>query len=499
MPVRNLRGLGSTKPLPVFTWIPPLFSPISKIIVTDGTTEYDVTDLIIEGQYTYGVTETIGNFEFVIDNSTEQYTEAFSLWDELKVYLDYGVTATTLKFVGRIERASKKDHKIVIVGRSSAVLTLGKNVTYQATETARSEILTAIIEKYFSGVITTNNIEEDSGLITVNYFDVPFWEVVEDICKSGGFDAYIDTEYDFHYFESGSRLNETDMVVHTANLIETNDFSSDLEQVYNRVKVYGASSGDVPIIATAEDESSISQFKIKELKIDDGSITSVEQAQARADYELSLQVNPPTIGTIRSLLLPTISPGEMIYISDPQNGLDPNFYQIHKFTHFFSNDEPPFTELTVQKERLDIPNILKKRIKVETGITANINPNEMDYSIVFDFKTNTGDHSNTEINTDLGILKTDGSSSGTWTSPVITTSSNVTDIEPRISGSKIEGVRTFISLNGGQSFVEARYNQTSFSEGNVGTIPDGNQVRLRIEIPDADTEITSAGILYKRE
>jgi len=503
MPARNVTKIGTSgrnKPIKGFFWIPPVDGSIFKVEVVTSTDTYDVTNFILEGEYTDGITETIGNFSFKIDNSAEQYTDLFSIYDTVKIYMNYGSTANVLKFFGLIERPSYKDHSVVLTGQGGALRVIGKNVTYSATDTARSDVLTAIINKYFSGVITTNNVETDSELISVLYEEKPFWEIVQELCSSGGRDAYIDPNFDFHYFESGSRENSTDAAVHTANLIEIGDFSADLQGVVNRVRVYGSSIGEVIIMATANDTDSQNNLNgdIRELLIKDSSITTVQQAQDRADFELAINKDPPTVGEVTSLLLPTLSPGERVRVSDPLNGLSPSYYTIQKYTHKFSNSEPPKTILTIQKERASIPTILKKRIKFESDIPDTNNPNEMDYSIFYDFSENTGEHSNTQIDTVLRILKATGSPAS-WTTDVTPTQTNVTSIEPRLSGSNLSGTKVFISLNGGGSYVEARYNETSFSKGNVGTIPDGNQIKARINLGSETTEINSFGILYKKE
>lgn len=500
--VRNIRSIGSRKPITAWFWTPPKFTAISKVEIISGDITTDVTDFIIEGEYTDGITETIGNFNFKIDNSTQQYNGVFSLYDQIKIYLDYGASATTLKFVGLLERVSSSNHNIILSGRGSAIRTIGKKVTFQATDTARSTILTNIIEKYFSEVITTTNIESDTTLATVNYFEVPFWEVVEDLAKAGGRDAYIDSTFDFHYFVSGSRENTTEAVVHESNLIETGDFSPDLTSIANRVRVYGKEFDGVPLLATANDLTSQTNLggDIKELVINDSSIITTVQAQARADFELVNNKDPPTIGEVRSLGLPTISPGEKIRISDPLNSLEPGSYAIQKFTHIFSNDEPFQTILTVQKERTTIPNILKQRIKFETGISENPNPNEMEFTILYDYNTDTGIHSNTEIvlsptrsGSVDGVLKTDGSASGSWTSDITNIDSNPTGVEARVGGSNISNVKVFVNLDGSATFVQIFGPGTAFGS----EITSGKKVRIRVDISSANTEIDTVGLLYK--
>lgn len=491
MAVRNINAIGATKQIPVWVWIPPQYNLIHKIELYDGTTATDVTDIVIEGDYNDGVTELIGNFSFKIDNSTQAYTDLFSPYDKIRIYLDYGTEATTMRFVGLIERISKSEHTLVITGRGTAAKFIGKNVTYWAINMPRSTILSQIISQYFTE-LTTTNLESDAVTATVNYVDMPFFDVVEEICSAAGFDAYIDKDNDFHYFESGSRQNTTEAVVHGYNLIETGDFSPDASNIYNKVKVYGAEIGGMPIIATAQDTTSQTTYGIKELKINDSSIITTTQAQARADYELSINKDPPIIGEVTSLGLPTIAPGEMIRISDPMNGLDPNYYAIQGFTHKFSNDEPVMTTLTVQKQRSTIPKILKKRIKFESRITATTNPFELDYSEIFDFSTDTGTHDDTEIEinpaTNQGVLKTTGGATGTWISETISLDDNIAGFEIRFSGSNLEGTEFSISTNGGITYNPVWYGRS---------VPTGQDIKIKVSLKSASARLDTLAFLYK--
>lgn len=495
--MRNLFSLGRSKPLPIFIWIPPTFGSVYKVEIVSSGVAYDITDVIISGEYSDGVTETIGNFNIKFDNSGQDYTSLFSLYDSLNIYMDYSATATTKRFVGRIERISKSESNVVIIGKSMAAVYIGKNITYSATNTARSTILSGIITKYFNSSgsaytgsdLTVTNLESDTGVMTVNYVDKPFMEVVEEICFAGSRDSYIDINGDFHYFASNSRQNTTEAVVHEYNLITTGDFSPDAQGIYNKVKVYGATVGNIPLLYTSEDSASQGIYGVKELKITDTSITSLTQAQFRADYELSINKDPLTIGETTSLGLPTIQPGQQVRISDPLNGLNPGYYTIQKYTHKFSNDEPFQTILTVKKERSSIPKILKKRIKFETGVTGGDNINDLDYSYLFDFSSDIGTHNGTEIsiNTSTGNGELTWTAiNGTWSSPIVRLPSNITSIEPRIEG--VSGtVSIKISIDNG-----------SFSEfvSGITTVPSGKDVQIQLTSVTTDPVITSVGFLY---
>ncbi len=508
MPARNVTQIGKSrrvKPIPGHVWIPPTDGSIYKIEIVTSSQTYDVTDFILQGELIDGVTETIGSFNFEIDNSAQQYANAFSIYDTLNVYMNYGATATILKFSGLIERPSNRENKIILTGKGSALRAVGKNVTHSATDVARSDVLIAIIEKYFTGVITTTNVETDSTLITVNYEDKPFWEIVEEMCAAGGRDAYIDPNFDFHYFESGSRVNITDAAVHESNLVDTGDFSPDLQGVINKVRVYGQKNGKVIIVGTAEDTTSQTNLSgdIRELIINDNSIITTTQAQDRADFELAKNKDPPTVGEVKALLMPTLSPGEKVRISDPLNGIDPAHYTIQNYRHNFSNDEPPMTTLTIQKERSSIPLTLKQRVRFDTDITEPNNPGEMDYSIIFDFSNVLaadadafGTHSDTEIDSTKGFLKVvDGGTTGTWISDVVTAKGDITDGEARIEGTSLKDLSVFISLDAGQSYTQIGFN--NFVSGGTATAEDGDQVRLKLVLGSANVEVSLAGVLYK--
>lgn len=485
-PIRNLQQIGG---FPISIFVPPPFSPDYKIEVITSTETIDITRDLIEGNYTDGITETIGNFQFNIDNANQQYSDRISLYDQIKIYLDYG-TPTSLVFTGLIERPAKTEGRMQLVGRSSAVRTIGKLVTYSATDTARSTILRDITTKYFDGIISLTGIQDDTGLATVNYNEKPFWEVVQELCSAGSYDAYVDANFVLYYFPSGSIINETEAIVSDINLIETSDFSPDLQSVTNRVKVYGKDEDNIRIIATAEDATSQADYDIKETVITDTSLLTEQEAQDRANFELSKNLVPPIVGTVQSLLLPTLKPGERLRISDSNNGLMPSEegYTIQKFTHNFSNDEPPQTEITVQKERSSIPQILKKRIKFEYTISDTNNSNEMKYSKLFNFDIDNGTHTNTFI--ESGSLFAT-SLPAQWVSEAFTIGTTPSSFEGRLGGNNLAGCSIFISSDDGTTYT---YLPSGLS---VDVTPEIEQYKVKIVFDSTATELKTAGVYYQ--
>jgi hypothetical protein len=369
---------------------------------------------------------------------------------------------------------------------------MGITVTQSYSIEYTHAIIEDLISKYCSTNITTSNIdttEATDKLVTLNWYQKPFWECILELCNRSGYDSYIDSSFDFHYFVSGSINNTTECVVHEQNLIETGEFAPDLSVLKNRIIVYGAKIEQQQILWTEEDDTSIASYDVKELIVNDANITTVAQAKARAEYELSLYKDPPTIGEVTSLGLPTLSPGEKLRISDPINNLTPGYYTIQKFTHKFDNDNPMMTVLTVQEETSTLPKILKKRITFETQTSEMENPYEMRYSWLFDFIVDSGTHSTTEITG--GVLKTTaGNATGTWISDVNTLSENALSCELRAKVNSIGSVY-YVSTDDGANWQSITLNTL------LNLSPPGTNLKIKVELNAEATEIDSICLLFK--
>ena len=478
--------------IPVYVYIPPKSFPVYRIeIYTQSGDTYDITNRVLNGEYTDGITETIGNFNFTINNVDQAYLGKWNLYDQVRIYMDYASSATTLRFIGLIEKLSKQGIWINLRGRSSALKTMGTTITKSYTNYTH-DIIQDLISSYFSEITGTNidTSESTDTIVTVSWYQKPFWECIQELCFRAGYDAYIDSTFDFHYFVSGILNNDTEAVVHTSNLLQVSDFTPDLSVVKNRVIVYGAKVEDMQIIWTAEDSSSISSYGVKEEIISDSNIRTRSQAQARAEYELSLKKDPPIVGEVISLLLPTIAPGEKIKLSSPLSGLDPGYYAIQKFTHQFPNEGIAKTTLTIEKETSTIPKILKKRIAFETESTEKENPYEMRYSWLFTFDTDNGTHSGTQIID--GILKlSTGESNGSWESELLELDNPFTVIEARVSGDNLVGVEVWASADGNP------YTKIAGPGERAKVILSGIDLKIRLNLNSPYTQIKAASILYK--
>lgn len=478
----------SIKRVPVHVWIPPTYSALYKIEITraDGTTD-DVSDKIIEGELTDGITDTIGSFSFVIDNSSEEYTNVWSGNEIIRLYVDYATSAATARFRGRIEKVSYPNQTIKITGRSESAKLLDITVTKSYDDQETSTILTDLFDTYATS-FTYTNVNTSTTNVTANWYQVPFWDCVQDLCHSAGFDCYIDASLDCHYFESGTVNNTTEAVVHDSNLLDVGDFAYDQSLIKNRVVVYGAEIGDLPLIKTANDTDSQTEYGIKELILQDSNISTETQCQERADYELDISKDPPLVGEVQSVGLATIQPGERVRISAPGSNLPPAYYKIISYTHQFEDFMK--TTLKIEKEPRQIHHLMRDRINKEQKLSEMANPNEMRYTWNFDYDSDSGTHTSTQITE--GVLKTDGGASGNWVSAGRTETSTVTHFEVRAVGDALPGTDYYVSTDNGVTWQQITALKTS-----QAAAPPGKNLKLKVELNSASTQVDSLALLYK--
>ena len=480
------------KKIPIWVWIPPAALPCYRVTITrrDGTID-DITDIILDGSYKDGVTETIGSFTILIANGNNNYTGVWIGNEILKVYIDYGTSATTLRFRGRIEKISYPNNNVKIIGRSESLKLTTITVTKSYTNQETSTILTNLVSSYASD-FTVSNVNVSSTNLTISWNQKPFWECVKELCSAAGFEAYVDANLDFHYFATGSVKNTTECVVHDYNILDITEFAKDYSQVKNRIILYG--STDVgTLICTKEDSNSFSEInRWQEEIVNDTNITTYQEASDRADFELSTKKDPMITGDITSICLPTIAPGEQVRISAPESNLAPNYYNILSFTQKFKEGDVPQTLLTVEKEPRTISHVIKDRIVKESQKTDITNPYEMRYSynLPFDDDSYTLSHANTQVSE--GFLKLiSGQTTGTFISIDRTTASTVTQAQIKVIGETLPGTNYWLSTNSGMTWE-------SVSKDELFTFSStGSKIAIKVELNDSATQIDSIAILYK--
>jgi len=459
----------------------------------DGTVD-DITDLISSVEVEDGTTENIGRFSFNIWNPNETYTTTWNNMDVFRYYKDYAAAATTLRFRGRIEKISKQGNKLKVSGRGEALKFMDVTVTKQYSDVECGIILKDLIGNYGTG-FTDNNVSASSVSLTVNWYQKPFWECVQELCTAAGFDCYVDSALDFHFFEEGSVVNKAEGVVHDLNLVSIGDFADDSSLVKNRVIVYGAQEDGIQVFNTSEDTASQAAYGVREEIISDSNVTDETQAQEQGDYFLAKYKDPTQVGEVKSFMLASVKPGDYIKISSPADSITPANYKVISYKDEITHEggNPPYTTVRINKEPRQAVHILKKLVENDNKAKGtNLNPHEMRFSYNFLFNSDSGTHFNTEIADGVLKLKS-GETSGNWVSPVRVLNNNITEVFPIAKGKVLSSMQFEVSGVDGNEYQTLFYNTKSDINGSN----QGKRLRIRITLTNATTECDSISLQYK--
>jgi len=495
-PVRSIGSVRATTGVPGVIYIPPESTASFKLTVQiSGGTAEDISTFVTELRIVNETTDAIGDFKFVIWDPNKSYAGKWSGGEIVRYYSDYSATSSTLRFRGIIEKVNYTDNKLEVIGRSDSLKFLDVTVTKKYDTIEVSTILKDLITNYgesaFQADYTNINTTSPEVTLTVNWYQKPFWECVQELTTAAAYDCYVDANLAFHFFEEGSVLNPFEGVIHDFNLLSTGEFAEDLSLIKNRIIIYGAKKSGIQIIYTAQDDDSIAKYGLKEEIINDDNVTSYDQAVDLATYLLEKHKTPPVIGEMTTILLASIQPGDTIRLSDPANNIAPGGYRIVNYEHKIS-DRDYYTLVKVDLTPRHMSRIMADRIKREYDFNeTSTNPYEMKYSYDFLFDDDSGSHTNTQIID--GRLKLQvGQSSGTWISPTRSTPSNITEAYLYSEGDAITGATYYVSANGGVD-----WESISIKERVVLSTSVGSSLQIKIEIDDTATQIDSATLQYK--
>ena len=490
----NVRNARVKNPI---LWIPPDTTATFKITVEESNgTVRDITNFISSALVEDYVTDSIGRFEYTIMDPNGTYRNIWSGNEIFRYYKDYAATATTLRFRGRLEKPSNRTNKLFVRGRREDVRLLGVTVTKQFDNIEAGVIIKTLFS-YYAPEFTVNNINTTNYILTKNWYQKPFFECIREICTDIGWEFYVDPNLDAHFFESGSVDNTTDAMVHEFNIIDVNDFTPDLTQVRNRVIVYGAIVEGIQILYTAESDDADygvnSDLGVRELIINDNSITSYQQAKDIGDNKLLQVILPPQRGAVKSWILATLQPGQNLNISSPQNNIPPGMYITggYKDTIDIESSGTLLTEAFILREPRTISNAVVGNIRQSTdSFNTTINPFEQRYAYNFNFNDTTeGTRTNVTIADSVVKLTTAGT--GSFVSAPRTLDKPITQAYLIVTGTNITDAKIEVSGNGGVSYQTLTNRQLTIISSASGT-----SLVVKCSMTDVTTEVNSISVLY---
>ncbi|KKK51028.1 hypothetical protein LCGC14_3119070, partial [marine sediment metagenome] len=340
---------------------------------------------------------------------------------------------------------------------------------------------------YLTG-FTYTNVSSSTTNPTIKWNNKPFYDAVVELCNRAGFDCWLDSDKDFHFFKRESINNDDMAIVWNDTLLEIEGLGVDTIDVKNRIIVYGAEQEGIQIIYTAEDDPSQTEHGIKEEIVSDNNVTSYQQAKDLGDFLLTEKSNPPIVGEITGVLLASIQPGEKIYLSSPMENIPPNSYEIISYKHSIGDDGLT-TTVRVAKEPRRISHIFQELIERSNQSQQTFsNPKEMRYSFNFLFDGDSGDHTKTNVSSGFLLLQ-DGESSGNWVSPTRSEAKNISECYLIAIGETLTGLTFEVSGNDGVNY------QTITNKSKITlTTALGPNLKIKVSFDDADSQLDSLSI-----
>jgi len=349
---------------------------------------------------------------------------------------------------------------------------------------------------------STSVTDYPTELINISYQHKKAWTVITDIFKRAGLDCYM------WYFDEGEQwylrtftqddvINNDESISYGSNLIGVNSYGKDNTAISNRVFVYGKQESDNIILLKSEnDDASQADLWIKDLIITDGDLTTTDEVQDKADFELAKGIEDVFSGQVTSYGLSTLNPGELISVTVANCGIT-GYNRVQSFTHNLSNSGFT-TSVEISKKNVGISDIFVEKLNPdEIGDTiSNINSMENSYTVYFDEDPSIMTHLNTEeVSGRLKLVS--AATVGTATSDFRITDKVVSQCEFRTySNLLIDNDIYTVTADGGS-------NWETYTPGEVHTFTNtGSSFGFRMELHRSTTSATSptyesVTLLYK--
>lgn len=470
---------------PGFIWIPREKNTKYSIEI-DGV---DVTTEVINSEWTRSIIGLECPCKLTLIDTEGKYAELYTGGEVIELFLDFG-DGTTSQWKGKLDQPKRKfgdAYFMELVGShfQSDLLDITVTESYDGSKTADT-VYKELVDTYLTGH-TYTNVTSSSTLITIKWDNKPLWDCISDLCGLAGYDAYLDSDKDHHFFEQESIKNTVEALVWNDNMLEIIEFGNDTVDVKNRIIVYGEDDTGLPVIYQTDDTTSQSTYGIKEQVIKDTSIKTYDEAKSIGDTELASQKDTANKGEILSIILPDIYPGDMIWITNPVQQINDQF-RIVKYTHKLPIEQ---TTVIIAREKT-IPQLFKDRKKSELQLQKITNPNKMTNSYNFPF--NDYNYIDTTLSSSItiasGNLKVSTGSVGTMISEKRDTSTAVTYVHLSVIGDALSGTTYEISTDDGDTYETVELETLT-------AVTEGSALRVKVTLNSASTLIDSLGVYYK--
>lgn len=487
-------------------WLPSYkFSLNWKVLVTkENGTEYDITDYVINLRIDWPATTSLATATIDLDNGGGRYLDLFNGGEKVEIWGEYSETVgvpTYKIYRGKLDNIffslSDGNGYTATIESRQVPEAIDILVVEQYSNALISDAIKDLIDKYLSGLVTYTNVTTTTSRVTTSFANVSVWKAIGELLERAQHDGYIDTDMDLHTFAEGSQTNTTDNVALGQNTLSVSRYGKDTLKIKNRVITYGKEDNNLPIIKTEEDSSSQADLWQKDLVVNDGSLSTMDEVQDKADLEL-LKHTTTIVNAGRFTMLgsPKLNPGEKIHVGIPYCNADGDF-KMMRITHTLSPNGF-LTDLDLSRRQETIADLFKERTDIESKLTpfTNLNYMENSYYINFEEDDTPWVLSDCEVSGDGRLSIESGESEGVCTFNTLTTDNNVTQCELRIYSNWPDTENdTYQASNDDGTTWE------SISPGVVHNFTTtGNSLKFRINLKGDSTHAPtyeSVALLYK--
>ncbi len=468
-----------------FIWLPREAIPGSDLKI-NGTTQYTQ---IWNASFTRVLCPEIGSFSILLDNNNEEFTDVYSKDQEVEFFTDL-TDGTTSRFKGIIDTIKNRQTGgqgftlRIEGGHITSDDLLLTNVTASfASGTGFETIIDSIIDEFLDGRGYTSNVNSTASSTDkpVNWNNKPFWDCIFDLTKLASASAYANDSKVIQFFDKGSIENNNEAIVWNDTLISTNGIGTQNLTNRDKIQAIGDDGEGLPVISTKG-------TGIKEKIIFDTKLTTFDQASASAQAELDFLDTDITEGDAEAFILPSLSPGDKIWVTNPPMGLREQV-TIYKYTHKFPLER---TSVFVDTAR-NIPLVFKKRIENELALQTIINPFKMLESLNLKFDSEdelvTKD---TNVSLSEGKIKLSSGVSGVFLAAKAY-SFIAKSVHLLVVGTELIGTKYEVRKLGETKFQTISPDIEITLDGNQ----QGTNMEIRVTLNSATTEILSLTLLAK--
>lgn len=501
-------GLMPTVTKPFKIWIPQAKDEaFVNITITDSDgTVWTIADDLINFEIIWPTFRGggVASFNMSISSNERKYLDKFSKGNVVSVYMDYtdGTTLYKTFYMEEPKYGYSNGYLVYIRGRDYPQIA-DIRITKSFIASNANDAFNLIITDYFSTIVTTTGIAAlMTDTITANYDEQSAIKVLADIVARVNYDARIEADGDVTTFVDTGVLSTTEAIILGQNVKFVSGFGPESEKEKNRTRIVGDEIEECLILKMKEDKTAQGVTWIKDEINKNSAIKELDDAEDVATYIDANKSTMPDEGTVTSVGMATVKPGQLIMCSIPDCKIIGDYY-VKNVKHKFNANEGFITEIDINQTRTLVSSFLnEERDKREKERNLK-NPNEMTDTLIlltFDNQDGISSSSNLVINNGKMSLTT-GQSAGTMITDEFVADSDFTEFE--IRGARNDDmalIEVYFSNDGGYTYKQL--GEADFNQSQTFTTSAGDRGRLKVilrsDASNAKPELDSISVMIKR-